>query len=53
VIHYCGGGIAASDSAFAMTLAGYDDIAIYANSLQEWGTDPPNPMETTAETPQP
>ena len=47
-IHYCGGGIAASGTAFAMTLAGYDDVAVYTNSLQEWATDPGNPMETSA-----
>lgn len=45
-IHYCGGGIAASGTAFAMRLAGYDDVAVYINSLQEWTADPENPMET-------
>lgn len=45
-IHYCGGGIAASGTAFAMALAGYDNVAIYTNSLQEWAADPANPMET-------
>ena len=45
-IHYCGGGIAASATAFAMTRAGYDDVAVYTASLQEWAADPANPMET-------
>ena len=45
-IHYCGGGIAASGTAFAMALAGYDDVAVYTNSLQEWSVDPEKPMET-------
>lgn len=45
-IHYCGGGIAASATAFAMTRAGYDDVAVYTASLQEWAADPSNPMET-------
>ena len=49
-IHYCGGGIAASATAFAMTRAGYDDVAVYTASLQEWAADPANPMETTAAT---
>lgn len=48
-IHYCGGGIAASATAFAMTRAGYDDVAVYTASLQEWAADPSNPMETGAE----
>jgi thiosulfate/3-mercaptopyruvate sulfurtransferase len=47
-IHYCGGGIAASATAFAMTRAGYDDVAVYTASLQEWAADPANPMETGA-----
>lgn len=52
-IHYCGGGIAASGTAFAMTLAGYDDVAVYTNSLQEWAAHPDKPMETATDTAQP
>jgi thiosulfate/3-mercaptopyruvate sulfurtransferase len=45
VITYCGGGIAASSSAFALHLLGIDDVAVYDGSLSEWGrTD--LPMET-------
>ena len=44
-ITYCGGGILASLSAFAMTRLGYDDVAVYTASLQEWAADPSNPME--------
>jgi len=44
-ITYCGGGIVASLSAFAMTRLGYTDIAVYTASLQEWAADPANPME--------
>lgn len=44
-ITYCGGGIAASSNAFAMTLLGFSDVAVYAGSLQEWTADPDNPME--------
>lgn len=44
-ITYCGGGIAASSSAFIMTRLGFEDVAVYTASLQEWATDPENPME--------
>lgn len=45
-ITYCGGGIAASAGAFALTRLGFEDVAIYAASLEEWTTNPENPMET-------
>jgi thiosulfate/3-mercaptopyruvate sulfurtransferase len=45
-ITYCGGGIAASSTAFVLTRLGYDDVAVYTASLQEWAADPENPMET-------
>ena len=45
VITYCGGGIAASSTAFALHLLGVEDVAVYDGSLSEWGrTD--LPMET-------
>jgi thiosulfate/3-mercaptopyruvate sulfurtransferase len=44
-ITYCGGGIAASSSAFIMTRLGFEDVAVYTASLQEWATDTENPME--------
>jgi thiosulfate/3-mercaptopyruvate sulfurtransferase len=43
-ITYCGGGIAASASAFVMTRLGYTDVSVYTASLQEWAADPENPM---------
>lgn len=43
-ITYCGGGIAASANAFAMTRVGFTDVAVYAASLEEWAADPANPM---------
>ena len=43
-ITYCGGGIAASSTAFALTRVGYSDVAVYTASLQEWAADPDNPM---------
>ena len=45
-ITYCGGGIAAAASAFAMVRAGYVDVAIYPGSLEEWTKDPALPMVT-------
>jgi thiosulfate/3-mercaptopyruvate sulfurtransferase len=46
LITYCGGGIAASSAAFAATMAGYPDVAVYDASLSEWAADPSLPMET-------
>ena len=43
-ITYCGGGIAASSSAFTMSRLGYTDVAVYISSLQEWAANPDNPM---------
>lgn len=43
-ITYCGGGIAASANAFAMTRVGFTDVAVYAASLEEWTADPENPL---------
>lgn len=48
-ITYCGGGIAASSVAFAMTRAGFEDVAVYAASLEEWAADPANPLVTGPE----
>jgi thiosulfate/3-mercaptopyruvate sulfurtransferase len=50
MITYCGGGIAASSAAFAATMAGYTNIAVYDASLSEWAADPALPMETGAPT---
>ncbi len=46
VITYCGGGIAASNDAFALTLLGIDNVSIYDASLSEWAADESLPMET-------
>lgn len=46
VITYCGGGIAAAATLFALHVAGHDDLTLYDNSLLEWSTDPDLPMET-------
>jgi len=46
VITYCGGGIAACTDAFALTLLGADNVAVYDGSLVEWSSKPELPMET-------
>jgi thiosulfate/3-mercaptopyruvate sulfurtransferase len=46
VITYCGGGIAASSDAFALSLLGVDDVAIYDGSMTEWAADPSLPLVT-------
>ncbi len=45
ILTYCGGGIAASVAAFALALIGYQDVALYDASLNEWSNDPTLPME--------
>jgi thiosulfate/3-mercaptopyruvate sulfurtransferase len=45
VITYCGGGIAASNDAFVLTLLGVDRVAVYDGSLSEWAADPALPLE--------
>jgi thiosulfate/3-mercaptopyruvate sulfurtransferase len=46
VVTYCGGGIAATLTAFALARLGHDDVAVYDGSLSEWSADPDAPMET-------
>lgn len=45
IITYCGGGIAASNDAFALALLGYENVAVYDASMFEWGNDNTLPME--------
>jgi len=45
IINYCGGGIASSNNAFALTLLGYENVTVYDGSLLEWGNDTSLPME--------
>ena len=45
IITYCGGGIVASTDAFVLTRLGYNNVAVYMASLEEWANDPSNPME--------
>jgi thiosulfate/3-mercaptopyruvate sulfurtransferase len=45
VIAYCGGGISATVDAFALTLLGARDVAVYDGSMTEWLSDPSLPLE--------
>ena len=46
VISYCGGGITATATAFALALIGRPDTLVYDGSLHEWAPDQTLPMET-------
>jgi thiosulfate/3-mercaptopyruvate sulfurtransferase len=45
VITYCGGGIAATLDAFALTLLGHPNVAVYDGSLTEWMADESLPVQ--------
>ncbi len=40
VVAYCGAGISATLDAFALTLLGASDVAVYDGSMSEWVADP-------------
>ncbi len=44
VLLYCGGGIAASNDALALSLLGYQDVAVYDGSMSEYAADPSLPL---------
>ncbi len=46
IILYCGAGLGSTVDALALNLLGYDNVAIYDGSLNEWGWDESLPMET-------
>lgn len=46
VVVYCGGGIAAAGTGFALRQAGHSEVAVYDGSLDEWAADPEAPLVT-------
>jgi len=44
-VTYCGGGIFATLDAFWLYQLGHDNVAVYENSMSEWGPDPSLPIE--------
>ena len=46
IINYCGGGIAATLTAFVLYQLGFDHLEIYDNSMSEWAMDTTLPIET-------
>jgi thiosulfate/3-mercaptopyruvate sulfurtransferase len=44
-IHYCGGGIKATLTAFILHQLGHPDIAVYDGSMSEWASEATLPME--------
>jgi len=45
IITYCGGGVNATNDAFALCLLGYENVAVYDGSMNEWGNDESLPVE--------
>ena len=48
VMNYCGGGISATTTLFALALLGHQGVQLYDASMTEWGRDESLPMETGA-----
>lgn len=46
IVTYCGGGIAATGVAWALSLVGRDDVAVYDGSMTAWAADPSLPLVT-------
>ena len=46
IVCYCGSGLTAAHNALALTLAGFDGVAVYSGSWSEWCADPHRPVET-------
>lgn len=50
IITYCGGGIGATSTGFALKLIGASEVAVYDASLMEWANDPTLPMMDLSKT---
>ncbi len=48
-ITYCGGGISAASTAFALSMLGAERVSIYDGSMGEWTRDPSLPIESPAD----
>jgi len=46
VINYCGGGIAATTTAFVLETLGFTDWSVYDNSMNEWANTLDKPLQT-------
>jgi thiosulfate/3-mercaptopyruvate sulfurtransferase len=44
-ITYCGGGYYGAFAALVLHLMGFEDVAMYDGALEEWTSDPSNPVE--------
>jgi len=47
LITYCGGGVNGANDAFVLTLLGYENVAVYDGSMNEWGNDDSLPIAFT------
>lgn len=48
IVCYCGSGLTAAHNALALTVAGFEGVAVYSGSWSEWCADPARPVETGA-----
>lgn len=47
IVVYCGSGVTAAHQIAALTLAGFDDVALYPGSYSQWSNDATRPVETS------